>query len=66
MQLLPVLLRLLVILFNLVDLGHQIVMLDGEVLIGDHEFRQNQNVLDGIDTLPQVIPQLDDFPDHQR
>ena len=66
LQLLPMLLGLLVKFFDFVDLGQQIVVLDGEIFVGDHEFRQHQHVLDGIHAVPQVIAQLDDFADHQR
>ncbi len=49
LQLLAVLLGLLVILFDFGDLGEQIFVLRREVLVGDHEFGQNQNVADGSD-----------------
>ena len=38
----------------------------GEILVGDDEFGQHQNIADGGDAALQILAQLDDFADHQR
>ena len=39
-------------------------MLGGEVFVGDYKFRENQDVLHGIDVLTEIFTHLDDFANH--
>src|ERR1700680_1637774 len=66
LHLLPVLLAFPVILLDFAYLGEKIFELNREILIGYHEFRQDQHVADGNGAAPQVLAQLDDFVDNQR
>src|SRR5260370_23635892 len=66
LQFLAVLLRLFVVLLDFVDLGGQILVLGRVVLIGDHELRKNQHVLDGTGPARQIFAQLDDFANYPR
>ena len=55
LQLLPELLGLLVIFFDLAEPVQQVFVLGSEVLVADDEFRQDQNVADGGDAARQVV-----------